>query len=173
MGWIKGKQQALKARKNEKADSPQPVDRPEDGTRPRGARARFSRWTQEQRDTMTARARASYMQRWRIMSGGLDHEIDYNNPQIELEFMLCDVDNIRLVYKGRHRDEFLAKLSPGAKDMYFTADPDGKTYAEYVEKPAFIRGLLRAMGVMIRGNDREIEKLLKELDEQNKAIDET
>ena len=173
MGWLKGKQQANKARKQEKdarantdtATDEKPVKQP----------ARFSRWTKEQRDAMTARARAQrrYTMRWRIMSGGPDHDINLDNPQVRIEWELCDIENLRLVYKGRHRDEFLNKLPPECRAVYFEKDPDGKTYASEVESPAFFLGLLRGMGILIRGDKKSIEQLLKELDEQKTAENET
>lgn len=173
MGWLKGKQQAKQARKREK-DAGVKDDTPKEET-PAKQPARFSRWTQSQRDAMTARARSSarYTARWRIMSGGPDHEIDLNNPQVRLEWELCDVDNLRMVYKGRRTSEFLSTLPPECRALYYEKDPDGKTYAETVEKPQFFIGFLKALGILRRGNKKEIEDLLKEIEEQEKAENET
>lgn len=168
MGWIKGRQQRQGARRQEKdahgytgpAPAPEGVKTPP---------KRYSRWTQEQKDKMTAHARAQRARRWAIMSGDPNGPINYQDPQIEIEYQLSDVENLRLVYKGRHRDEFLAKLSPDAQKMYFERDPDGKTYQETVENPRFFAGFLRGIGILLRGNEKEIEQLLKELDEQADA----
>lgn len=172
MGFFKGRGQRQGARKQEKraqgteqhAEGPEPVER---------APRRFSRWSQEQRDRMTAHARAQRMHRWAIMSGDPNGPINYQDPQIEIEYQLSDIDNLRLVYKGRHRDEFLAKLSPDAQKMYFEKDPDGKTYQETVEDPSFFKGFLSAIGVLVRGDQKQIEQLLKELDEQNRDAEGT
>lgn len=168
MGFFKGKGQRQGARKQEKDKRPVSEVAPPDDSVKRDS-WRFSRWTQEQRDKMTAHARAQRAKRWAIMSGDINGPINYQDPQIEIEYQLSDIDNLRLVYKGRHRDEFLAKLSPDAQKMYFEKDPDGKTYQETVEDPKFFRGFLSGIGILVRGDKKEIEKLLKELDEQNNA----
>ena len=168
MGWLKGKQQAKKASKQKRADTPiedQTVKEP----------SRFSEWSQARRDAITMRARSSarYIARWRIMSGGPDCEIDFNNPQIRLEWELCDIDNLRLIYKGRHTSEFLDHLPPECRTLYYQKDPDGKTYAETVENPRFFIGFLKGLGILRRGNQKELEELLKQIDEQEKAENET
>lgn len=171
MGWLKGREQRQGARKQEKelrgSVTPAPTEKP--AKRP----VRFSRWTQEQRDTMTAKARAKYLTRWAIMSGGsVDSPINYDQPQIKLEWELCDVDNLKLVYKGRNRDEFLGKLPPECRALYFEKDKDGKSYQETIEKPAFFIGFLKALGILRRGDKKEIEDILRQFDEV-KPEDET
>lgn len=169
MGWLKGKQQAKQARKREK-DAGVKDDTPKEET-PAKQPARFSRWTQSQRDNMTmhARTRPRNVVRWRIMSGGPDHEIDLNQPQVRLEWELCDIDNLRLVYRGRHTDEFLNKLPPECRTLYYEKDPDGKTYAETVENPRFFAGFLKGIGILVKGDKKAVEQLLKEIDEADKA----
>lgn len=169
MGWLKGKQQAKQARKREK-DAGVKTDTP-DAEKAVKQPSRFSRWTQSQRDAMTARARTRprYVARWRLMSGGPDCEIDLNNPQVRLEWELCDIENLRLVYKGRRTSEFLSQLPPECRALYYEKDPDGKTYAETVENPRFFMGFLRGMGILIKGDKRATDQLLKEIEEQEKA----
>ena len=164
MGWFKGRGQRQGARKQEKAlrgsVTPAPEEKPVKPPR------RFSKWTQEQRDDMTAKARAQYMRRWAIMSGGsVDSPINYDDPQIKLEWELCDVDNLRLIYKGRHRDEFLAKLSPECRALYFEKDDNGQSYQETLEKPGFFIGFLKAIGIIRRGDKKEIEDLIRQFDD--------
>lgn len=170
MGFLKGRGQRKGQQKQQKdAHGYTGTVKAPEG--PQAPPRRFSRWTQEQRDKMTARARMQRMKRWAIMSGDPNGPINYEDPQIEIEYQLSDIENLRLVYKGRHRDEFLSKLSPDAQKMYFERDPDGKTYQETVEDPKFFRGFLQGIGIFIRGDEKQIKQLLEELDEQNKEGD--
>lgn len=60
----------------------------------------------------TARAMENYYPRWCEICGVEDpHDIDWTLPCIEVESMLCNPVNLKLIKGGKKRDEFLAKLS--------------------------------------------------------------
>lgn len=131
---------------------------------------KIKKWGEEWNARITARARSNpkYTTRWRIMSGRQD--IDLNNPQVRIEWELCDIQNAKLVYKGRHTEEFLQKLPPECKKMYYAVDSEGHSYAEMVENPKFFMGLLKGMGILKRGNKKEIEKLLLECEYEENQL---
>ena len=82
-------------------------------------------------DQKTAVVRARYVDRWNEMCGGkytLDH------PVVHLEWELCDLNNQRLLMKGK-REEFFtrAKLNDSEKQIYLTGtDGNGDPYT-YIE----------------------------------------
>ena len=93
-----------------------------------------------------SQARVKYLPRWIELSGGESvDDIDYSNPYIHLEFLLCDPRNLSLISRGKHRDKFLAKLTPEEKDIYlnFTGD-DGKKYTE-LEHPRVMRSIVSSL----------------------------
>lgn len=111
-------------------------------------------WLTRQREKVTeksenaldrARYEASkkYHRRWMIISGcNHPNMIDYSIPQIELEYALCDMVNIKLIRKGKRREEFLAQLSPEAQGLYLNAvDEDGNRYTD-LENPHVLRSLI-------------------------------
>ena len=84
-----------------------------------------------------------YLAEWRRISKVTRNEdIDYTIPQIELETKLCDIRNLKLIRKGRHRDEFLATLSPEAQELYLNGrDSAGTKYME-LEHPSVLKSFV-------------------------------
>lgn len=97
---------------------------------------------QDALNNATIEAQKKYYDRWMKLSH-CHHpsQIDYSIPQIELESKLCDIYNIKLIKNGKRRDEFLAILSPEAREMYFEKGSDGKYYTE-LEKPKVLRSMI-------------------------------
>lgn len=63
-------------------------------------------------DLATAKAYEGYYDRWREICGVEDnHDIDWNLPCIEIERLLCDPRNLKMIKKGKHTDDFLKMLS--------------------------------------------------------------
>lgn len=92
-----------------------------------------------------------------------DEDIDYSNPIVLVSWELCDLRNMRLIYKGRHREEFLNKLPEGAREVYFMPMEDGSTFLD-LEKPEVFRALM--------GNFKKtVKKLLKKLRKEGKVTD--
>lgn len=72
-------------------------------------------------------------------------KIDYTVPLVELESQLCDIRKLKMIRKGKHRDEFLALLSPEAQDLYLNAvDGDGHRYTD-LEDPSVLRSMIAGM----------------------------
>ena len=118
------------------------------------------RW-EEFLDTYMAVARSdpAIKAEWREACGvQTDEEIDYNNPIVEISYNLCDIRNMRLIYKGRHREEFLEKLSPEARIVYFEPMEDGSSFLD-MEKPHVFKALMRNMRKSI---SKFFKKLLKD-----------
>lgn len=103
----------------------------------------FADKREEALDKAWYQARTKYHARWMEMSGcNHPNMINYDIPTIELEVALCDVRNLRLIRKGRHRDEFLATLSPEARKVYSEAvDGDGNRYTD-LENPKVLRSMI-------------------------------
>ena len=84
---------------------------------------------EETTDAMAAATRAKYADRWiaRTREIGKEcnswEEIDFNDPQISLEWKLCDPANIVLVQSKRTRQKFLDSLSPDEL-AYFCSDTE-------------------------------------------------
>lgn len=80
----------------------------------------------------TAKAYEKYYARWRaICEVETNEEIDYKNPQVEIESKLCDPRNLKLIRKGRHTEEFLYLLSSDeARALYYEKDENGQSYAD-------------------------------------------
>ena len=80
-------------------------------------------------DKIAATTRAKYADRWieRTREIGKEcnswAEIDFNDPQISLEWKLCDPANIMMVQSKKLRPQFLKTLSPEELE-YFCSDPD-------------------------------------------------
>ena len=62
-------------------------------------------------DDTAARVRLQYHPRWKKICGvERSEDIDYNNPVVSTEYILCDPRIIRLLKQGR-RDEVLKQFS--------------------------------------------------------------
>lgn len=57
--------------------------------------------------------------------------IKWDDPQISLTCKLCDIRNLKLIRKGKHRDEFLAILTDEERDLYLNhVGYDGVRYTD-------------------------------------------
>lgn len=83
---------------------------------------------------------------WRRLSKVTRNEdIDYTIPRIELETKLCDLRNLRLIRKGRHRDEFLAILSPEAQEIYLHGRDSAGTPYMQLEHPSVLKSMVHKL----------------------------
>lgn len=82
-------------------------------------------------DQRTAVVRARYIDRWNELCGG---KYTLEHPVVHLEWELCDLNNQKLLMKGK-RDEFFdrAKLTDAEKEIYLNGkDSAGDPYT-YIE----------------------------------------
>ena len=78
-------------------------------------------------------------------------EYDLSIPEIHIEWLLCDLYNLRLVKSKRHRAEWYAKLTPEELDVWFNReDPDGARYCD-LEKGSFARAVRKETKEQKRG----------------------
>lgn len=62
--------------------------------------------------SITAKTMESYLPRWRELSEvETDEEIDWELPCVQIESLLCDPRNLKLIRCNEHTDVFLAKLT--------------------------------------------------------------
>lgn len=95
-----------------------------------------------------------------------DEDIDYSNPIVLISWELCDLRNMRLIYKGRHREEFLNRLPEGAREFYFIPMEDGGSFLD-LEKPKVFKTL---MGNFKKTMWKAVKKLRKEGKIDNKDL---
>lgn len=94
-----------------------------------GAAERIRQAPQATTDTLAAQTRLKYADRWieRTREIGKEcngwDEIDFNDPQISLEWKLCDPANIVMVQSTKTRQKFLDTLTPDELD-YFCSDTE-------------------------------------------------
>lgn len=95
-------------------------------------------------DNATAQAHRKYYKRWMELSYcHTPNLIKWDDPQISLEAKLCDPRNLRLIRKGRHREEFLAILTDEEKDLYLNfVGSDGIRYTD-LEDPHILRDTIK------------------------------
>ena len=87
---------------------------------------------QDAMDKAQAEAMKKYIPRWMELSG-CNHPnlIHWDDPQITLEYKLCDLRNLKLIRKGKHTDQFLELLTPEERDIYLNLEGyDGKKYTD-------------------------------------------
>lgn len=110
-----------------------------------------------------------YLAEWRRLSKVTRNEdIDYTIPQIELETKLCDIRNLKLIRKGKRRDEFLAILSPEAQELYlYGRDSAGSKYTE-LESPHTMRSII--VNLRSRWKKDYHEEMPKEVEDSLKGI---
>lgn len=119
-------------------------------------------------DSATFEAHKKFYPRWMRYSG-CNHPnlIHWDNPQISLEAKLCDPRNLRLIRKGRHREEFFEILSEEERDIYLNmCDEDGHRYTDLEDG-----GLLRSIiaGVKQKWKERRGTDITPE---EEQALDE-
>lgn len=106
----------------------------------------------------TCRADPRIKAEWREACGvKTNDEIDYNNPVVEISYQLCDLRNMKLIYKGRHREEFLEKLSPEARIAYFQPFDDGGSFLD-CEHPSVFKGLMHNLRKSLSKYYRKLRK---------------
>lgn len=87
------------------------------------------------------RTRAKFMPRWMEECGVDDwHDIDYTNPQIHLEFILCDPAILKDLQKEGGRDRLFLMLTDEEKDVYLNkTDDKGAKYTDLEGKQGFTK----------------------------------
>ena len=121
-------------------------------------------------DNATAKAQYKYYPRWMELSFcNTPKLIKWDDPQISLEAKLCDPRNLRLIRKGRHRDEFLEILTDEEKDLYLNfVGYDNKRYMD-LEDPKILRDTLKGIKEQWREAKRKKGEVLTA--EEEKALD--
>lgn len=87
---------------------------------------------QDSLDKAQAEAMKKEIPRWMELSG-CNHPnlIHWDDPQISLEYKLLDIRNLKLVRKGKNRDQFLELLTPEERDLYLNfVGYGGKRYID-------------------------------------------
>lgn len=107
-------------------------------------------------DMATAQAQKKYYPRWMELSFcNTPNLIKWDDPQISLEAKLCDIRNLRLIRKGKRRDEFLAILTDEEKDLYLNfVGYDNKRYMD-LEDPHILRDTIGGVKQAIRDAKRK------------------
>lgn len=99
-------------------------------------------------DSKTAMVRAKYLDRWNEMCGG---KYTLEHPVVHLEWELCDLNNQRLLMKGK-REEFFARahLTEEEKQIYLTGtDNSGEPYT-YIEGLKLRKETGRALKMVVK-----------------------
>lgn len=128
-------------------------------------------------DNATYEAHKKYYPRWERYSGCNHHNlIHWDDPQISLEAKLCDPRNLRLIRKGKRRDEFFAILSEEEKHIYLTmCDEDGHRYTD-LEDGGVLRGMIsgikqawkdRRKGKMTPEEEQMLDSMLEDEEEED------
>lgn len=114
----------------------------------------------------TAKAYEKYYARWRaICEVETNDEIDYKNPQVEIESKLCDPRNLKMIRKGRRTDDFLRLLSTDeARALYYEKDDKGQSYAD-LEHPRVLRQVINGIRQRIKSR-RDIARALREYEKK-------
>ena len=91
----------------------------------------------ELRDQVAFQARAEKLPLWMWRTEQLTGEpcssyecIAWDDPQIHLEWLLCDPANLFALTKPKKRDAFLATLTEEERKLYYTKDEDGASYSD-------------------------------------------
>lgn len=87
-------------------------------------------------DALAIAKRKKYMRRWCKMCGvKWKRDIDYSNPMVHVEFMLCDIRNQAMLAQPESRQMFYDMLTPEELDIYLNSvDDKGNRYAD-IETP--------------------------------------
>lgn len=109
----------------------------------------------------TARNDARLKAEWReACSVSRDEDIDYDNPVVRLSYDLCDIRNLKLIYKGRHREEFLSRYPPEYREVYFMRFEDGSSISDW-EHPSVFKSMMHNLR-------KTISKFYKKLKKEGK-----
>lgn len=88
-------------------------------------------------DAMTAQVRSEFLQDWaditterygRIVKNSDD--IEWNDPQIQIEWRLCDARTLRSLKDPETRAKTLATFSPEMLTIYYAQGDDGAHYCD-------------------------------------------
>lgn len=87
-------------------------------------------------DALAIAKRKKYMRRWCKMCGvKWKREIDYSNPMVHVEFMLCDIRNQAMLAQPDSRHLFYEMLTPEELEIYLNSvDDKGNKYTD-IETP--------------------------------------
>lgn len=90
----------------------------------------FGDWGDDQKEKIAMQARAKFMPRWMEECGVTDwHDIDYKNPQIHLEWILCDPAVLKDLQNEGGRDRLFQMLTEEEQDVYLNkTDEKGAHY---------------------------------------------
>lgn len=118
-----------------------------------------------------------YLAEWRRLSKVTRNEdIDYTIPQIELETKLCDMRNLKLIRKGRRRDDFLAILSSEAQNLYLHGKDSAGTPYIQLEHPSVLKSMVHKLKARWKKDyhedmPKEVEDSLMGIIEGETALD--
>lgn len=92
--------------------------------------------------------RSKYLARWMDVCGvDSPEDIDYDNPFVKIEWLLCDPGWLHAIKSKKGREQFLERLDdPLAKwiYLYYSDEETGDSYRD-LEKNHFARDLRRAL----------------------------
>lgn len=118
-------------------------------------------------DNATAQAHRKYYKRWMELSYcHTPNLIKWDDPQISLEAKLCDPRNLRLIKKGRRREEFLAILTDEEKDLYLNFVGYNDFRYTDLEEPHILRDTIKGIREQWREAKRKIGEDLTPEEEQ-------
>ena len=104
-------------------------------------KAAFGDWSDDQHEKMVMQARMKFADRWMEESGVTEvKDIDMSNPQISLEWKLCDPAVLRDLKNEGTRQRFLDTLTPEELDVYMNkVDEHGASYRDLEGKKGFTK----------------------------------
>lgn len=90
----------------------------------------FGDWSDDQREQMVMQARLKFANRWMEESGVAEiKDIDMTNPQISLEWKLCDPAVLKDLQRPGGRERLFETLTDEEKDVYLNkTDENGAHY---------------------------------------------
>lgn len=95
-------------------------------------------------DRVSFNVRAKYLERWMEISGADSPEgIDYNEPHIAIEFLLCDPVNLKLIRSKniKDRQRVYDLMTSEQLDIYFNeVDEHGARYCD-LEKVSLVKSI--------------------------------
>lgn len=100
-------------------------------------------------DQRTAVVRARHIERWNELCGG---EYTLEHPVVHLEWELCDLNNQKLLMKGK-REEFFerANLNDIEKEIYLTGKDNAGDPYTYIEGLKLRKETGKAIKMVIKG----------------------
>ena len=104
-------------------------------------KAAFGDWSDDQHERMVMQARMRFADRWMRESGVTEiKDIDMSNPQISLEWKLCDPAALKALKSDKLRQNFLDTLTPEELDVYMNkTDENGASYRDLEGKKGFTK----------------------------------